>query len=194
MKNRDNDGPAEHHWGRYGFLFADLFTALAILFLVANTVGHVTLPPPRPTPTLAVVVPTTSPTPTPTPLICGLDPQPATIPPLTVSDPAGLRAGSASAESAFADQVHSVMSAYSGKTAGLAEVSGGSFNGSQDVADGESLAMGAIGGLQVLAGQHIVFTTQRTIFQPFWDGYLASDQVKLLVFFYTVSSSSTCAA
>jgi len=189
MSQRAVGSPAaERHWGRYGFLVADLFTALAMLFLVANTVGHVLPPTPTPTP-IAVAL---TPTPTATPGICGLDPQPLQLPPFTASDPAGLRAQVADAESAFAVQVHDALGDYAETTAGLAEVSGGSFFGSADVADGESLAQGAIDGLNLLAGQHFIFTADRTIYQPFWDGDIGSDQVRLIVFFYAVASGSAC--
>src|SRR5579859_8072250 len=104
MKDRGYDGPADHHWGRYGFLFADLFTALAVLFLVANTVGHVP-PPPSSLPTPVVVKPS------PTPRICGLEPTPANLPLLTVGDEAGLRVGSPTAEAAFALQVRQALQA-----------------------------------------------------------------------------------
>lgn len=193
MAQRDVGNPAtERHWGRYGFLVADLFTALAMLFLVANTVGHVSLPTPKPTPTPIAVAPT--PTPTATPGICGLDPHPLQLPPFTVGDPAGLRAQAADAEHAFATQVHDALGDYAAKTAGLAEVSGGSFFGSADVTDGESLAQGAIDGLNLLAGQHYIFTADRTIYQPFWDGDIGSDQIRLIVFFYAVASGSVCGA
>lgn len=192
MQRRDTDGPADHHWGKFGFLVADLFTALAILFLVANTVGHVP-PAPTPTPTSEPPTPTVV-QPTPTPIICGLDPHAADPVILTVSDPDGLRAENPDAERTFAAQVHDALAKYASKTAGLAEVYGGSYNGPQDVGDGVNLARGAISSLLQLANQQFIFTGQRTLYQPFWDGTLASNQVKMLVFFYNVSSTASCAA
>jgi hypothetical protein len=50
-----------------GWLFADLLLALAMIFLVANSVAHVPAPPPTPTPTPAPTL-TPSPTATPAPL------------------------------------------------------------------------------------------------------------------------------
>lgn len=188
MLHRDSDGSGEFDWGRFGFLVADLFTALAVLFLVANTIGHVQLPPPK-----AVVTSPASPTspPTATPTICGLDPHPASIPSLAVIDPVGLRQLSSSAESSFVGQIRSALQAYRGKVAGLAEVWGGSYQGSADVKDGESLANGAIAGLRTLSNSHFIFSNS-TIYQPFWDGDIGGSDVMLLIFFYTVSSDSQC--
>lgn len=184
MRDPALEQEGEFHWGRFGFLVADLFTALAVLFLVANTIGHIPPPPPPPPP--IVVVPTNTPT------ICGLDPHHVATYLLTVSNAPGLRSGDTAAESAFAAQVRGKLTSYTSKTAGLAEVWGGSLNGSRDVTDGENLANGAIAGLRLLAGQHFIFSTQRTIFQPFWDGTIGSNQVKLLIFFYNVSSGAPC--
>lgn len=64
-------------FGATGWLFADLFVALTMAFLVANTVGQV-VPRPKPhVPTpIARVTPTPTPSPTPEP---GLDNQPITL-------------------------------------------------------------------------------------------------------------------
>lgn len=62
MPRRGREGqdarPGPAFFGMTGWLFADLLLALAVIFLVANTVAHVPAPPPTPTPTpLATATP-----------------------------------------------------------------------------------------------------------------------------------------
>lgn len=99
-------------FGGAGWLFADLMLALAVAFLVADTVG--TPPPPsqqravhhRPAPTPAPTTPAPA-TPTPTP--SASPPGPALdLGYITVTltvDPAGLQAGSARAEASVRTQI-----------------------------------------------------------------------------------------
>lgn len=179
-RGRD-DRPSPVLFGAAGWLFADLLLALAMIFLVANSVGQVTIPKPTP----AVV---TSPTPTPTPSICGIEQNPGASLTLTVSNDAGLRANDGGAEMAFADQVRGAMQKFSGRTAGLVQVYGGSYNGSLDVQDGMTLANGAINGLKHLGSSRFIFSSQATLFQPFWSGTINSNQVQLVTFFFKTSS------
>jgi hypothetical protein len=68
MSSGERDGKSNQLlFGAAGWLFADLLLALAMLFLVANSVAHVTLTP-IPTPTMQ------PPTPTPTPVEIELKP------------------------------------------------------------------------------------------------------------------------
>jgi hypothetical protein len=175
-----NRGPGEPQWGRFGFLVADLFTALALLFLVANTVGHV--PPPVHSP----------PTPTWTPSICGLETKPVANVVLTFDGADGLRQFDPAAEQGFSQLVQARLSAYAGRTAGLVEVFGGSYNGNLDVGDGLSLARGAIDSLSLLAHQQFIFTTDQTLYQPFWDGTISGTQIRIVLFLYTESTGQSC--
>ena len=103
MVPRERDHrPSPILFGAAGWLFADLLLALAVIFLVANSVGQVTVPTPTPT----IFMP---PTPTSTPTICGIDQNPGYSKILTVSDAAGLRANMPSAQAAFATQVHDAL-------------------------------------------------------------------------------------
>ena len=179
-RGRD-DRPSPVLFGAAGWLFADLLLALAIIFLVANSVGQVTIP--KPTPTTYV-----APTPTPTPSICGIEQNPGASLTLAVGNDGGLRNNDGGAEAAFAAQVHSAMAKYAGRTAGLVQVYGGSYNGNLDVQDGVALANGAINGLKRLGGTGFIFSSQETLFQPFWSGTINSNQVQLYVFFFKTSN------
>lgn len=185
MESPDPTGASSRTaWMRFGFLIADLFTALAMLFLVANTQAHVVAVVPTPTPTS-----TPSPTATPAAQLCGLEQQPGFQTILTVQNDGALRALDHSAEADFANQVQTAMASEAQRSAGLVEVYGGSYAGSQDVGDGTALADGAIAALRSLSAQHIIFSTDKTLYQPFWSGKLASNQVQLIVFFYHESSA-----
>lgn len=152
-------------------LVAELFTALAMIFLVATTVGHVTIQP-HPTPT---------PTPTPTPLLlnCGLSTQ-YVLYTFTIPSPDNLRAQSAAAVSAFEGQVKARF-ANETRVAGLVEA----YGGGATIADGKNLADGAITGLRSYG--HL-FTSGRTIYQAFFDTTAPHNEVYLLVFYYVTAS------
>lgn len=103
-------------FGATGWLFADLFVALAMAFLVANTVG--TIPPPAihvaPTPT-----PTLSPTPIP--------PRALDLKPISVTvhvNPSALLAGNPQEVASIEQQVLAVPQ-LRGRSAGLALTFGG---------------------------------------------------------------------
>lgn len=185
----ENDGPADHQWGRFGFLIADFFTLLAMLFLVANTVGHVTFPPPPPTITVTVNPP---PRPTATPMICGLSPTPLPDVTLTITNDRLLRGGDLTTERQVAAQIKARLAPYASKRVGLAIVWGGSYNGGIDASDGTALANGAIASLKLLAGDGFMFTTGRTAYKPLWNGLLRSNQVTLTLYVYNVSLTNSC--
>lgn len=189
---RGGNGPADHQWGRFGFLIADFFTLLAMLFLVANTVGHVPIPKPTPSTVSGGTV-----GPTPTPVICGLNPTPQPNVYVTINNDAALRNLDPGAERQAADAIKSQVSAKFGGsftgTVGLAQVWGGSYNGNQDVGDGTNLAKGAIGSLKLLADSDYLFTHDKTIYQPLWLGNLQSNQIMLTLFLYNVTFTDSCA-
>jgi hypothetical protein len=167
--------------GRFGFLFADLFAVLAMLFLLANTVGHVTKPPPvTPTPTF---------TPTAQAQICGLqrtagfdnnsNPFPVSLS-LANDDPAAINS--------FQQEVQSAFTSYYRKhiTAGFVLI----WGVAADVGTGDNLAAGAKIALQNLGQQGFVFT--HTSYQPLWDGNHDTSNgvyIRLTVFFYTMSAN-----
>lgn len=183
-----DERPTPVLFGAAGWLFADLLLALAMLFLVANSVGTYPKPKPTPTPTLYV-----APTPTPTapPLICGIDQKPDFSRVFTTSNPYGLSAHSGSAEQDFANQVLAALGSSANRAAGLVQVYGGSFNGNFDVQDGLNLANGAIDSLQ---HSRFRYAPSETLFQPFWGGQLSGNQVEVVVFFFKESSGTTCSA
>jgi len=184
-RSRD-ERPTPVLFGAAGWLFADLLLALAMLFLVANSVG--TYPKPRPTPTPTLYVAPT-PTPTPPPLICGIDQKPDYSQVFTTADPFGLSAKNGGAEQVFANQVLGTLGPNASRTAGLVQVYGGSFNGNFDVQDGLNLANGAIDGLQ---HSHFRYAPSETLFQAFWGGQLGGNQVEVVVFFFKESSGTNC--
>lgn len=116
---RSNNG-GQALFGSTGWLFADLMLALAMAFLVANTVGLPTLPKPkptvRPTPT---PTPTPTATPTPTP---ALDLRPVHV--VLQVDWAGLLSNSPTARAAVRSQIRHVA-ALDGRHAGLVLAFGG---------------------------------------------------------------------
>lgn len=179
-----DERPTPLLFGAAGWLFADLLLALAMLFLVANSVGS--YPPPAPTPTPR---PTPTITPTSPPVICGLNPHSITVP-LTVGNDGALRVSDPGAEGAFASQAKGALAQYSGKVAGFVEVFGGSTG---SISDGVNLANGAIGGLEILARQGYIFRTGKTTFQALYGGNLSPNQVQLVIFFFKESSGASCA-
>ena len=183
--NVDNGEQASNQWVRYGFLFADLFTALAMLFLLTGTAGVAIA-----TQTDATPVATT--TVLPTAEACGLEQTPVVPAVLAIADPAGLRAGSATAQTALATQVRQLLSTYANRSVGLVEVNAGSLNGTLDIANGIQLANGAIGALKLLAQDNFLFSTTKTLFQPYWNGDLLGNQVKLVMFLYQTAGTGQC--
>lgn len=135
----------------------------------------------------------TAPTPTPTPFPCGLDLKnkvDLTDKPITVNDPQGLSAGTASGQQSFDDQIKDIFSQYADRTAGLVEVYGG---GSPPLA-GQAFAQSAIDALKLLGDQHpaFIFDRNRTFFQNLWNGDIGSNQVTLFVIFYYQSVNGAC--
>lgn len=179
-----DERPTPVLFGAAGWLFADLLLALAMLFLVANSVG--TYPKPAPTPT---PLPTATRAPTPPPAICGLNPHSITIM-LTISNDGALRAGDSGAEAAFASEAKGQLAQYAGKVAGFVEVFGGSVG---SISDGVNLANGAIGGLDMLARQGYIFSLDKTTFQALYGGDLQPNQVQLVIFFFKESNGTSCA-
>lgn len=175
-------GPEDGQWMRYGFLFADLFTALAMLFLLANTTG----------------AGTSGTTTTSVSNQCGLDGRP--LAPLTFtlseSDANALRKGNATAEESFSAKAFSAMTNEAGREVGLVQVYGGSYNGTADVPDGLTLAKGAIEALSgsapsaTLPAQGPILSQRNTLFQAFWDGDLTGQQVKVVMFLYAADCGS----
>lgn len=173
---RGGTGPEDGQWIRYGFLFADLFTALAMVFLLANTVGQGT----SGTTTAGISSQ------------CGLEGRP--LAPLTFtlsqSDADALRKRNAAAEKSFSARVHSATTSDAERVVGLVEVYGGSYNGTADVYDGLTLAKGAIEALSASASSATTlssgptFSQRNTLFQSFWDGDLKGQQVKVVMFLY----------
>jgi hypothetical protein len=181
---RNGSDAHESQWARFGFLFADLFTALAMLFLIANTAGQAIGPKPSATPTPAA-----------TPA-CALaqTPAPSIVVSLSRAEATGLRATppDPSAVAQFQAQVAKALAIYSNRTIGLAQVYGGSYNGTGDVDKGVGLAKGAIIVLKLLGASDTSFLPNKTLFQPFWNGDLTGDQVMLTFFFYLTSGGANC--
>ena len=182
MRNSTNSG-LSGSLARYGFLFADLFAVLAMIFLLANTVGS--FPKPK-------VVPTPTPTPIPTataipsPVICGLDnsaaydnnnPNQA----FQVQDALSLTPPDSGAVAAFEQEVQSALQTYKARGAGFVLV----WGGGPAVGHGTDLANGAIVAMKQLGKQGFIFT--KTSYRPLWDGNLNNDTVGLTIFFYRLS-------
>ena len=110
-----------------GWVFADLLLALAMLFLVANTIRI----PPRPTPT-PIPSPTPTPTPSPTPNALILDPGQIRLS-LTTNDPDGLSRGDATAMADLAQEIRSQITklGLQSRRAGIAIAYGGAQNPNQ---------------------------------------------------------------
>lgn len=115
-------------FGGTGWLFADLLLALALAFLLATTVGPSPSPPtPKPTPSPA---PTPSPTVSPThpPKQPPLELDPVSIK-FTISDPAGLVAGSPSAVKAVRNTILKHIRGIRNRSAGIVLLFGGDESG-----------------------------------------------------------------
>lgn len=109
-------GVGPNLFGATGWLFADLFIALAVGFLVANTVGYVPPPSAR-----------AQPTPTPTPTATPIPPRALDLKPITVTlhvDYNGLLNNDPTAIAAVEQQVRQA-SGLSNRSAGLVLAFGG---------------------------------------------------------------------
>lgn len=182
-----DDSGSRWQWLRFGFLFADLFTALAMLFLIANTAGAQL--PVISTPTPAVVIQ------------CALERtplKPVTFT-LTTDQAIALRNGQPAGTNTFKYDVESAFSIYSERSAGLVEIFGGSYHGVQDAGNGISLALGASAVLKNLLshqpekpGDQFMYSSLGTIYQEYWDESLNGNQVKILFFLYQQTPGLKC--
>lgn len=151
-----------------GWLFADLFLVLTMLFFTNAT-------------------PWLSPnTPPPQPHICGIDQKISSVV-IRVPDSSGLRQQRANAIKSFNDVVKQKLRSSASKTAGFVEVFGG--NPYNNAADGVRFAAGAIKALKQLASQHFIFSSQTLYFDPQWNGNLATNSVKIYISYFLLSTS-----
>jgi hypothetical protein len=141
-------------FGSVGWLFADLMAAIAMAFLVANTVGSIASPrPPKPHVKLTPR-PTPSPTPTPT-QGPALDLNYVCVP-LTVDNPQALISGDPSEADSVRSQITSVA-ALKSQQAGLVLLFGGDPDSPQGDSQAISLDNAVIQILQGLGQQNYVF-------------------------------------
>lgn len=149
-------GVGPNLFGATGWLFADLFIALAVGFLVANTVGYV--PPPS-----ARAQPTPSPTATATPI----PPRALDLKPITITlqvDYSALLSDSPSAIAAVEEQVRQAPG-LSNRSAGLVLA----FGGAADVGPGEALKIAAKVDSDVLTDLgRKGFVFQTTVYREFF--------------------------
>jgi len=159
-----------------GWLFADLFVGLAIIFLVGGTVGKTTPLPPTPTP-----IPTATPLPTftPVPPVPTATPvPPASIDPsdvrvtLTVTDPYNFSQDTA-AQQQFVTDLKQQLSAKNAlnKRAGIVIITSGHDQG---LADQAAAYLPTVG---------FTFTTQ-TVFKPLFSQDLPNSFLELDIFFF----------
>jgi len=134
-----------------GWLFADLLLALAMLFLLANTVGVAVKPPPK-------LTPTPSPTPTPTPNGLLLDPQRIRLT-LTTNNPGGLRQGDPGAMADLANEIRAQIThlGLQNRRAGFALAYGGAGNSIALISEAQDIAGQVYHVLDQLGSQHFVF-------------------------------------
>lgn len=134
-----------------GWLFADLLFALAMLFLVSNTLGV----PPKPKPTPIPTVEVTTPTPTPNALL--LDRHSVRLT-LSVNNPGSLSQGNAQAKAALAQTIRAKINqqGLQDRRAGLEIVYGGALDDSQ-IGEAESIAGQTYAVLDTLGNQKFVF-------------------------------------
>jgi hypothetical protein len=142
-------------FGRTGWLFADLLLALALVFLLATTVGAV-----PPAPTHSTPKPTGSSPAQPPPL--QLDPVHITF---TIADPVGLASGSPSAIAAVRATILKMTSGIKERSAGIVLLFGGNGNGAQDP-PWEQVDQGVENVLKSLSGTGQLFH-QETRYMPF---------------------------
>lgn len=125
-------GVGPNLFGATGWLFADLFIALAMGFLVADTVGYVQPP------SAVHILPT--PTPTATPIATPIPPRALDLKPITVNlqvNPSALLANDPAEIASIEQQVRSASGLY-GRSAGLVLAFGGAADSSP--AEGRQLA------------------------------------------------------
>jgi hypothetical protein len=155
-----------------GWLFADLFLALAMAFLVANTVGNV--PPPS-----ARMAPTPTPTPSPTPI----PPRALDLKPISIMlhvNYVALLTGDPREIANVEQQVRSVPQ-LSGRSAGLVLAFGGA-NGTSD-ATGLKIATKVDNDvLRMLGAQGFVF--QDTVYREFFNLTLPPSKVQIDVYVF----------
>lgn len=151
-----------------GWLFADLFLVLTMLFFTSATpwTPHNSSPP--------------------KPQICGMEQKINSVV-ITAPDPNGLRQQGASASRSFNNVVRQKLRSDGKKMAAFVEVFGGNPYG--NVADGQTFAKGAINALKLLASQHFIFTSQTLYFDPQWSGNLSTNQVKVYISYFLLSTS-----
>jgi hypothetical protein len=151
-----------------GWLFADLFLVLTMLFFTSAT-PWVTRNPPS------------------NPQICGME-QKISSYSIKAPDPNGLRQQhNTSAINSFNAVVKKTLGSDTKKVAGFVEVFGGNPYG--NVPDGQNFAAGAIKALKVLGSEHFIFTSQTLYFDPQWAGYLPFNEVKIFISYFLFSTS-----
>jgi hypothetical protein len=135
-----------------GWLFADLLFALAMLFLVSNTLGVPPKPKPTPTPTM---VATSLPTPTPNALL--LDQQRIRLT-LSVNNPGPLSQGDTQEKAALAQAIRAKMMqlGLQDRRAGLEIAYGGAEDDTQ-IGEAENIAKQTYSVLDGLGSQKFVF-------------------------------------
>jgi hypothetical protein len=157
-----------------GWLFADLFVALAMAFLVANTVG--TIPPPF---THATPTPTPTPMITPTPI----PPRALDLKPITITlrvDPAALLTNNPQEIASIEQQVRAVPQ-LSGRSAGLVLAFGGAsgVNPSYGLQVAQKVDTDV---LTALGSQGYVF--QNTVYREFFNLDLPPSTVSIDVYVF----------
>lgn len=151
-----------------GWLFADLFLVLTMLFFTSSVPWVIHNPQP------------------PQQQICGME-RKINLVVISVPDPSGLRQQSASASRSFNDVVKQKLRGDARKIAGFVEVFGG--NPYNNFSDGQRFAAGAIHALKQLTSQHFIFTSQTLYFDPQWSGSLPTYQVKIYISYFLLSTS-----
>lgn len=177
-----DDRPTPYFFGAAGWLFADLLLALAVVFLVANSVGQPPLPPTSATPT-PTFTPTPSPTPSPTPI-----PTPTPLPQgldrnyITVNvrvDYNLLATGDPGTIGAIQQQLLSDPR-LAGKSAGLVITLGGSSGGTNE--NGLDSATRVDDALAASAAQSSLF--QDTVYRPFFNTGASLGQIEVDVYVF----------
>ena len=201
MNPRGAHYPPQVRWGQIGMFGVNMLVLLVLVALlvagVVPGVGGKAETPVKAQKMLAT--PSRGSTPSPAPAssptvlyICGgLEPQPAPDVTLTVSRADALRARDSVAEEEFGEQVKRAFAAEATRRVGVAEVFGGGYGGGADVSSGIHLAAGAIEALKRLGAQGFLFASN-TVYQAFWDGHLASNQIEMIVFLYQTPRGGAC--
>lgn len=125
-------------FGGTGWLFADLLLALALVFLLATTVGN-KIPNPTPTPTVHPTPKPTSTKPKKQQPVLQLDPVSITF---TIADPTGLADGSPAAIAAVRNTILQKTSGIKKRSAGIVLLFGGNQYGTEyQIDDGVESAL-----------------------------------------------------